>query len=201
MIAGLLLGAGRGSRFGGDKLLAPLRGQPVMFWSAATLGSMVDSLYVVLPPGDEGRRAALSSLPCTMVEHAGRDDGLGSSIGAGVAALAEDAEAVVVVLADQPLVSREAIRTVRERWREGGVEAVSPHYRDGPGHPVLFGRSTFAALRALQGDRGARDLLERLGDSVAIVPVDETKPIDVDTPEALRLLAAAWHREGGASPN
>ena len=190
MIAGLLLAAGRSRRFGGDKLLAPLRGRPVLSWSASALASAVDVLYVVLPAGDEARRAALAPLTPYVVEHARRDEGLGSSIGAGVAALPTGVEAVVVMLADQPLVSRAVIGRLLDRWREGGAAAVAPRYRDGQGHPVLFGRSTFDALRALSGDRGARAVLEALGEALAFVEVDEPMPIDVDTPAALLALAA-----------
>ena len=69
MIAGLLLAAGRGARFGGDKLLAELAGRPVIHWSAATVGAEVDALYVVVPAGDVARRAAVASLAAVIVEH------------------------------------------------------------------------------------------------------------------------------------
>jgi molybdenum cofactor cytidylyltransferase len=194
MIAGLVLAAGRSARFGGDKLLAPLRGQPVLFWSAVTIAAEVDALYVVVPPEAPDRVAALGSLPAVIVEHAGRDAGMSSSIAAGVAALAPDVDAVVIALADQPLVAPDVVRRMCARWHEGGVAAVAPAYRDGRGHPVLFGRASFDALRALTGDGGARAVLDALGDTVAAIPVESMGPLDVDTPDALRRLAAAWSR-------
>lgn len=197
MIAGLLLAAGRSRRFGGDKLLAPLCGRPLMCWGAATLASAVDALFVVLPPDDAARSAALAPLACTIVEHARRDDGMGSSIAAGVAALPDAVDAVVILLADQPLVSRETIVRVRERWSAGDTQAVATRYRDGQGHPVLFGRSVFPRLRGLSGDRGARAVLVELGDRLADVEVDATMPADVDSPDALRELAAIWLEQRG----
>jgi molybdenum cofactor cytidylyltransferase len=194
VIAGLLLAAGRSARFGGDKLLAPLRGRPVLFWSAAAIATEVDTLFLVVPPDSALRVEALEGIPVVVVEHAGCDAGLASSIRAGIAALPADAEAVVIALADQPLVTPAVVRRLTERWRDGGVTAVAPRYRDGRGHPVLFGRLAFAALSALEGDAGARTLLDSLGDEVAVVPVDGTRPVDVDTPEALRALAAVWRR-------
>ena len=191
MIAGLLLAAGRSARFGGDKLLAPLHGRPVLFWSAAAIATEVDALHVVVPP-DSSRLAALEGIPFVAVEHAGRDAGMASSIRAGIAALPAEAEAVVIALADQPLVSPEVIRRLCIRWRDGGVSAVAPRYRDGRGHPVLFGRSTFDALSALTGDSGARTMLRSMGDELALVPVDAATPVDVDTPDALHRLAAVW---------
>jgi molybdenum cofactor cytidylyltransferase len=197
VIAGLLLAAGRSTRFGGDKLLAPLRGRPVLFWSAAALAAEVDTLYVVVPslPDSAARVEALADIPAELVEHAGRDAGMASSIRAGVAALPADVEAVVIALADQPRVSPQVVRALCERWRNERRGAVVPLYRDGEGHPVLFGRAHFTALGELRGDRGARALLERLGDERALEPVDATRPMDVDTPEALRALAAMWGGE------
>jgi molybdenum cofactor cytidylyltransferase len=74
------------------------------------------------------------------------------------------------------------------RWRSGGVLAVAPQYRDGRGHPVLFGRECFAALCALEGDQGARSVLTALGDDLAMVLVDEPTPLDVDSPDVLAQL-------------
>lgn len=192
MIAGLLLAAGRSARFGGDKLLAPLHGRPVLFWSAAAIATEVDALYLVVPADGGARVEALEGVPAVVVPHAGRDAGMASSIRAGIAALPADTVAVVIALADQPLVAPEVVRRLCERWREGGATAVAPQYRDGRGHPVLFGRAAFGELSALEGDSGARALLDTLGDAVALVPVDGVAPADVDTPDALRALAAAW---------
>jgi Uncharacterized MobA-related protein len=194
VIAGVLLAAGRSTRFGGDKLLAPLHGRPVLFWSAAALAAAVDALYVVVPSGDAARIAALAGLPAVLVEHAGRDAGMGSSIGAGVAALPPSAEAVVIALGDQPAIVPAVVARLCERWRAGGAAAVVPSYRDGRGPPVLFGRASFDALRSLSGDVGARSVLDALGDAVTTVAVAEVAPMDVDTPDVLRRLAAVWRR-------
>ena len=190
MIAGLLLAAGYSRRFGGDKLLAPLHGRPLIVWSAETIAAEVEALYVVVPAGDVARRAAVAALGPVVVEHERRDEGMASSIGAGVAALPGSVEAVIIALADQPLVAPEVIRRLRDRWRGGGVTAVAPRYRDGQGNPVLFGRPAFGALRQLGGDRGARAVLAGLGAAAAFLDVDDPMPIDVDTPEALRAAAS-----------
>ena len=161
MIAGLLLAAGRSSRFGADKLCAKLDGKAVIRWSAAALAA-VDVVYVVIPPGADLTMQALSRLDVRFVVNLARDEGMASSIRAGMAALPDDIEAVVIALADQPLASAQVTRQLGERWRVGGVAAVAPVYRDGRGHPVLFGRECFDALRALRGDVGARAVLDSL---------------------------------------
>ncbi len=191
MIAGLLLAAGRSTRFGADKLCAKLNGKAVVRWSAMALVDAVDEVYVIVPPGADATIQALSRLDVRFVINLGRDEGMASSIRAGIAALPAVAEAVVIALADQPLVSPDVIRAVTERWRVGDAAAAAPVYRDGRGHPVLFGRGSFGALAALRNDVGARAVLDALGDGVALVAIDTPMPADVDTPEALQLLQSA----------
>ena len=187
MIAGLLLAAGRSSRFGADKLCAKLNGKAVIRWSASALSS-ADVVYVVIPPGADAITQALSRLDVSFVVNLARAEGMASSIRAGVSALPSDVDAVVIALADQPLVSKDVVCALGDRWREGGIAAVVPEYRDGRGHPVLFGRECFAALEDLRGDVGARAVLDALGDRVARISVDAEMPVDVDTPEALQAL-------------
>jgi molybdenum cofactor cytidylyltransferase len=187
VIAALLLAAGRSTRFGADKLCAKLKGKAVIRWSAEAL-SAADVVYVVIPPGADAITQALSRLDVSFVVNLARAEGMASSIRAGVAALDADVDAVIIALADQPLVSKDVVRALAERWRAGDVDAVVPEYRDGRGHPVLFGRDCFAALQALRGDIGARSVLETLGDGVARVSVDADAPADVDTPDALEAI-------------
>ena len=132
---------------------------------------------------------ALHGLSYVVVEHAGRDEGMGSSIRAGIAALDGDVQAVVIALGDQPLVSSSVVRQLGEAWRHCQGRAVVPVYRDGQGHPVLFDRDCFAALAARRGDGGARPVLETLGDAVCRLPVDGTMPRGADTPDALADIA------------
>jgi len=187
VIAGLLLASGASRRFGSNKLVAPLGGRAVARWSAEALTAAVDETWVVVPAHDVAIRAALAGLPVRWVENSDAQEGMASSIRAGVAALPIDADAVAITLADQPLIDAEVIRRVVATWRRAPVPhgAVAAMYEDGRGHPVLFGASLFPALRGLDGDRGARALLTSLGDAVTLVDVAGAQPADVDTPEAL----------------
>lgn len=187
MIAGLLLAAGSSSRFGADKLSAKLDGKAVIRWSAEALAP-VDVVYVAIPPGADALTQALSRLDVSFVVNLARNEGMASSIRAGVDALPHDAEALVIALADQPLASAAVTQALCDRWRAGGAAAVAPMYRDGRGHPVLFGRECFPLLQQLRGDVGARAVLDGLVDRVALVPIVSEMPADVDTPEALSLL-------------
>jgi molybdenum cofactor cytidylyltransferase len=191
VIAGLLLASGASRRFGSNKLLADLDGRPVVRWSADALASAVDLLVVVVPEGSKALRTALDGLDAGFVENAAANEGMASSIRAGIATLPPEVEAVVIALGDQPTVAPEVIRRVIDRWHAAppGTLAVTTNYSDGRGHPTLIGAELFHALLSLTGDRGARDLLDSLGDAVAVVDLTQPRPIDVDTPTDLTSLA------------
>jgi molybdenum cofactor cytidylyltransferase len=187
VIAGLLLAAGRSTRFGADKLTATLHGETVVRLSARALASL-DAVYVVVPPAADAMTQALSQLDVRFVINLVRDEGMASSIRAGVATFGPEVDAVVIALGDQPLASPAVTLALRERWARGGASAVVPMYADGPGHPVLFDRACFPELVALHGDNGARGVLRALGDRCVGVPVEGDAPADVDTAEALVAL-------------
>jgi molybdenum cofactor cytidylyltransferase len=192
MIVGLLLAAGAARRFGAPKLIQPLRGRPVVRWSAAALGAATDRLIVVVPPDDASLREALRGVPARLVRNPEPERGLGRSIACGVRALPADAEAVVVALADEPLLDSSWVAAVVARYREGdGSAIVSSVFRGTRRHPVLFDRSVYAELAALDGDHGARDVVEHHRARVALVEFDEPGTIDVDTAEDLARLEQA----------
>jgi molybdenum cofactor cytidylyltransferase len=196
VIAGLLLASGASRRFGANKLVAPLDGRPMVRWSAEALASAGDAAYDVVPTQDREIRAALRGLRLHWVENADATEGMASSIRAGVATLPAEAEAVVITLGDQPLIHGDLIRDVVATWRAAppGIRAVAAQYEDGRGHPVLFGAALFADLKALEGDRGARELLASLGESLAVVHASGVRPADVDTRDALAALERGGRR-------
>lgn len=191
MIVALLLAAGASRRFGGglQKLVQDLKGRPVVRWSAESLmGAPVDQVSVVVGSSDRPVRDALSGLDVRFVHNAAADQGMASSIAVGVSALAAETEAVLVALGDEPLVGRDPVRRVIERYRQGGASVVAPSFCGVRGHPVLFDRTVFPELSALSGDRGARGVADRVPARLAIVELDVPKPVDVDTPGDLARL-------------
>lgn len=194
MIAAVLLAAGSASRFGAPKLLEDLRGVPILRRSADALArARIDELLVVVPPSHEELRIALRGCRVRLVVNPDPERGIASSIACGVAALRSETVAMLVALGDEPTLSSAVVDQVIGAYREEPKPSiVVPHYGSEPGHPVLFDRGVFPELLTLQGDRGARVVVERDPARVARVVVREPAPMDVDTPEDLARL----RREG-----
>lgn len=189
MISALLLAAGASRRFGAPKLLQVLNGKPVVRWSAESLVGVADELVVVAPPDNNALRKALEGVTARIVVNPRAADGMATSLACGVVALGADVESVLVALGDEPLLPRRCHERVLERYRVGGAKIVAATYRGVRGHPVMFDKSVFEELRELTGDRGARSVVDREPDRLALLEMDEPHPIDVDTPADLARVA------------
>jgi CTP:molybdopterin cytidylyltransferase MocA len=190
-VAGLLLAAGSGSRFGGPKALVPWDGELLVHRAARTLreGGCDPVVLVVGARGDEVRAAA--GLPDVVVSEDWAS-GMGASLRAGLDGLPVDAGACVVGLVDQPLLGSAAVARLRAAWADGAVAAVAT-YAGRPRNPVLLDRSVWADVAATaEGDSGARTWLRAHPEQVRAVPCDDTgSPDDIDTPADLRRVQSA----------
>jgi CTP:molybdopterin cytidylyltransferase MocA len=185
-VAGLVLAAGAGRRFGMPKALVAYQGQLLVERAADTLRAAgCARTLVVLGASAEQVRSAVPGLPETVV-NADWASGMGSSLRAGLDGLAATAaEAAVVLLVDMPGVTPEAVRRV---MTYAGAEALVMGGYDGRrGHPVLLGRSHWAGVAATAvGDKGARDYLRAHAGEVRVVEVgDVAADRDIDVPADL----------------
>ena len=192
-VAALVLAAGRGSRFGGDapKPLARL-GRRSLLGHAVAAPSASGLRPVVVVVGYRGEEvAAAAGTLAEIVENPDWEEGMATSLRAGLSALLPDptVSAVAVALADQPRVGAEAYRRLVAAHR-GGAELAVATYDGERGHPVLIGRSHWAEAMKLTGDEGARSLLA--SHPVEMVACDGTgQAADVDTPDDLTALESA----------
>ena len=185
-LAAIVLAAGSSRRFGaGDKLLADLDGRSVIDHVLDTVTALGLGQVVVVTRGDFAGLARLQSderLSVVVNERA--DDGMGVSLVKGVAALG-DCDGAFVILADMPFLPPALFLDMAGCL--GGHDIVVPYNAGQPGHPVLFGRVCFADLLTLEGDRGARGLIDGGRYGVARFATDDAAiHDDIDTLDDLR---------------
>jgi len=190
-VAGVLLAAGEGSRFGQPKALVELNGHTLAERGVNLLraGGAHPILVVTgaAPVELDGTQSVYNPEWRT---------GMGSSLRAALQALSDtDVGAVVVALADQPLVGAEAVARLIAAYRDGATVAVAA-YGGQPRNPVLLAREHWAEVIATAtGDQGARTFLRSRPDLVTLVECGDTgRPDDIDTPADLARIAAATER-------
>ena len=198
-VVGVVLGAGRSSRFGAPKQLLPFEGTTL-------LGRVVENanasdlhrVVVVLGRASEELRGSLDFGRAEVVDNAAYGTGCATSLLAGMDAAGEGCEALVLLLGDQPGVRPGFINTALSRWRRERPWASVTSYRGELGHPFVFAREAFGDLRRLHGDKAVWKLIEAYPERVSRTQIDAALPPDVDTPEDYELALSHW-RSTGAS--
>lgn len=193
VIGAVLLAAGSGSRLGGrPKSLLELGGVPLIRRQLIALsGAGVDEVVVVLGHHAEVIEAAVRDFPVTLARNPSPDDGQASSVRVGLQALSPKLDAVIVALADQPMINAQDITALIGAFKKrGDASMVVPRVAGEPGNPVIFE----AALRDewLAGDVNAacRRWREANPERVRWFDTDNSRyRVDIDTPEDLRAFS------------
>lgn len=211
-VAGVVLAAGAGTRLGAPKALVRLGGELLVDRAVGVVrGAGCAPIVVVL--GAEAARVERESErlhECAVVRNEAWATGMGSSLRAALAALADTrgtgrdavAEAAVILLVDQPGVTVAAVQRLVAAWHDGAQAAVAT-YRAAPRNPVLLARATWAeAAAAAEGDAGGRAFLRAAPERWVGVPCDDVAdPYDVDTPaDAARTGAVLPSVAAGGPP-
>jgi molybdenum cofactor cytidylyltransferase len=188
-VTGIVLAAGGSMRLGEAKQLLAYRGRTLLDATldmARTCG--FDQLLVTLGGSAAAVRARVDLFGTTIVANPGFSTGCGSSISAAVSAADERAEALVLLLGDQPGVRASDVR--RLIVAAAGAPLGVCRYADGLGHPFWFRRDVFAELATLHGDKAVWKLLHSGRFPVTELAVDGPVPIDVDTRDDYERLLA-----------
>lgn len=179
-IVGILLAAGCGHRFGGDKLEYVLPdGRPIAVAAADSLRPACDRLIAVLRPGAERLGKLLSAARCETVICDEADLGMGHSLATAIRAT-PNASAWIVSLADMPFVATSSHQAIAACLRNGASLAV-PEFQGKRGHPVGFSGRWFTPLSNLTGDQGGRSILQAHETEITLCPVDDSGVLrDID---------------------
>jgi molybdenum cofactor cytidylyltransferase len=189
-ISGLILAAGTSSRMGQPKQLLPFRGTILLDWVLAQAegASGLDEVIVVLGRAADEITPQLRRTRAQVIVNPGFTEGCSGSYKTGIATLDPRAEAVMVLLGDQPGVDSAVIDQVAADWRTRGGTIALTSYRGRRGHPIVFARQLFGQLLQLGGDKAAWKLLDAHPDWVRDVEVDRAFPDDVDTRQDYEAL-------------
>ena len=185
-IVAILLAAGAGARFGGDKLLHPMPdGVAIAAHAARNLLAAGMDVTAVVRPGDFALADMLEQEGCVVTVCRDALRGMGASLAHGIRT-ERDAEGWVVALADMPGIAPATIAAVAAALDEGAL-IVAPKYRDQRGHPVGFGAALRDELLLLDGDQGARTILDKHRDSLHLMECEDAGVLyDIDRKSDVR---------------
>ncbi len=184
-IAAVVLAAGASTRFGRPKQLLDWRGKPLLAHvTDVALSAGLAPVIVVLGCQAEAIRAAMDAgVDRQIVMNWRWEEGMSTSVQAGLAALPPETEAAIFLQCDQPLITPDLLRALATRSEESGAPIVHPTHAGRRGTPVLFARRLFPELGAVTGDEGGRSLIIRHAKEVANVEVADPDVLaDIDTP-------------------
>lgn len=185
-VAAIILAAGPSARFGTPKQLLSYKNRSLVRHAVEiAVSSSAHPVSVVLGFAAHRVRHEIADLPVDVIENPAWRGGMSTSIRAGIRTVPPTAEAAIILLCDQPLISTDLLNQMVAAFRSTRPEVVACEYGTSLGVPALFGRSLFPQLLALSGDKGAKQLLSTYSSALVRIPFPGGA-VDIDTPEDYR---------------
>jgi molybdenum cofactor cytidylyltransferase len=187
----IILAAGSSSRLGQPKQQLPFKGVSLLQHAAqVAIDSGCKPIVVVLGAGFPELKESLQAYPVQLVENTAWQEGMASSIRAGMVRLQElspDLDGVLLMVCDQPYVTPHLLRKMKKAWQTAGQGIVACSYAATVGTPAIFPKDYFEDLLALQGQEGAKKILLAYQSFITLIPFPLGQ-VDIDTPEDLKKL-------------
>ena len=182
----IVLAAGASKRMGRPKQLLPWGGRTLLRHACDTsLATSLRPIVVVLGCEAAACERELAGLDVHPVTNPEWSQGMGTSVACGIAALERrdhQVSGALLMLVDQPDLTASFLESILDQWLKGSRAIVATQYGETGGVPALFSRSFFPDLRALNSDRGARQIIAREKSAVTLIQFPE-ELMDLDTPE------------------
>lgn len=200
VISAILLAAGESKRMGRAKQLLPLGEKSILEHSLDNLlESTVDEVIVVLGSEAEKVSKKMAGRPVKVMINPDYQRGMGTSIAKGMDSISETADAVMLVLADQPFIASKIINRLIDGFETGNKGIAVPVYKGRRGHPIIFAIKYKSELSGLQGDTGGKEIIEKHPNDILEVGVDAGDiHVDIDDMESYKRLEKrrGWNDNG-----
>lgn len=189
-VAAVVLAAGMSRRMGTPKQLLRIDGKTVLERTLENVRkSAIDEIVLVLGFAAEAVEKEISTQDIKVVRNAGYEQGMGTSLRAGIADVSDRTKAALIVLADQPFVQAATLNRLIEHHRAKKAQIVIPLFRGFRGNPVLLDRSIFPEMQALSGDVGCRALFGSHTENIHKLAVDDAGILqDIDSRDDFERL-------------
>jgi molybdenum cofactor cytidylyltransferase len=193
MMVFLILAGGESRRMGLPKLLLAYKDKSLLAHAIAKAKAVTPKGLVVVGAYAEDYQAEAEKEGAKVIRNPEWAEGLASSLRVGIASLAKNVEAALIMLPDQPFVPDQHLQKLVETWQDTRAQLVFSRYQDILGAPCVIARSLFKEVQTLRGDKGARALVR---DGVTVAEVELEHFQDIDTPEDAKLLEQKARAEG-----
>ena len=196
MVAGVILAAGQARRMGQAKQLLLLHEKPMVWHIAMTAcQSMLDQVIVITGAYQREVTSTLNDLPLQIIHNENWQQGQSTSVKKAVQSISAEMQAVVFLLADQPLVDVSLINELINGYHETNASIIIPRALKKPGNPVLFDLKVWRpALLQLSGDEGGRQIIRGNQEAIHYIELlDGQCFFDVDTPLEYETMKKMWN--------
>ena len=199
-VSAVVLAAGMSRRMGTPKQLLRIGGETILGRTLKNVrASNVSEIVLVLGHAAESVEKTIATDDLKIVRNPEYQDGMGTSLRAGLAAVDADAEGALIILADQPWVVSETLSRLIALHQESRPQIIIPMHRGFRGNPVLLDRSVFPEVQALHGDVGCRAIFGDHTENILKLEVDDPGILlDIDSRDELEKLNAGGKCKGTA---
>ncbi len=183
----VIMAAGSSSRYGEDKLLAPLKGKMLIEWAFDAVPEDRLTSVIVVSGSDRIRDLAIKR-GFRYVENCRPEEGVSRTIRLGTEALKDECSAILYMVSDQPLLKRQSVSDLIDFYLDNPEKIVSMSYGGERGNPCIFPVKYFDLLQNLEGDRGGSVIIRSHPEDLLLFEADPVELKDIDTVEDHHFL-------------
>jgi molybdenum cofactor cytidylyltransferase len=183
MIAAVILASGLSERLGNNKLLMPLGNQSVVEHVIDSVkSSKIENIFLVYGKNESEFKTISHHKKINLIYNEKYYYGQSMSVKSALNSIGNNFQGIMFLLGDQPFIKTKTINLLIEHFNKNPLGIIVPTYQGKRGNPVIFSRDFFTQIKNIQGDKGAREVIEKNYNEVIHVPIaDSFENFDIDT--------------------